>query len=128
MARRLTKRRRVLLARLAEMHHELGGDRFARVLYGELLDALLADRMHWKTAARIALRRTRLAVLLLAGREQQVAARQLDVGPRTGKSDAQAIRRAVLLWRTRRRLEAPALERVPLVPEDLPPERRRARR
>lgn len=128
MARRLTTRRREWLAALGEMYWELGGNVFARVLYDALLADLRAQGVHWRTAVRVALRRARLAVYLLDGWEQQVAARELGVEARTGKSDAQAIRRAVELWRARRTLERAPAERVPLMPEDLTPERRWVRR
>lgn len=112
-------RRRAWFDKLAELVLDGG----APGLWGTLYDSLLADGMHWRTAFRIALRQAKLAIYLLDGVEQRAAARLLGVSERQAKYDAQHVRRAVVA----RRAGSAPVRRVPLVPEDVPLQRRRRR-
>jgi hypothetical protein len=96
-----------------------------QALYWALYDDAAKVGMHWRTAWRVSVRRTRLAVLLLDGQQQQRAAKQLGVSTRTAEYDAAAVRRAAP---TASRSRLATLPPVPLTPEDASDDARRRRR
>lgn len=87
--------RRPFLNALARRLDELGGDELIQRLFNALDEQLRTDGVDARDAFRIAVRGCRLAVLLLAGREQRAAARELGISERTAKYDAQRLRRVV---------------------------------
>lgn len=105
------------------MRHD-ESERFAQALWTELYDALRVDGVHWLRASRLALRRARVAIYRLDGAAQATVAARLGVSVRTVKSDEAAVRGAVKAWALKGTTRNP-VERVPLMPDQVPEQRRR---
>jgi hypothetical protein len=84
--------RRPWLMRLSWLF-EMDPRGFPAKLLRALDESLRAEGKRGRTASRIALRQSRLVVMLLDGHEQRTAARALGVSERTAKYDVAHVRR-----------------------------------